>query len=88
MIFWIIIFIILALFVLFLSASVKVYFEFKRDGFGPICEDIATTVKTIKEIISKECKMDKQYLDRVKKFYYKMDDKNSERIYNEIIKIK
>lgn len=66
----------------------KGYFDYRKNGFGPICKDIASTVKQIKEVINNDCKMDKEYLNRVKNFYYKTDNKNCERIYNEIIKIK
>ena len=66
----------------------KGYFEYEKDGFGPITYDIESTVDTIIEIIDNGAKMDKKYMDRVDNFYYKFDNKNCERVYKEIIKLK
>ena len=66
----------------------KGYFDYRKNGFGPVCTDVETTIQRIKEMLDNGFKMDKEYSSRVKNFYYNMDDKNCERIYKEIIKIK
>lgn len=66
----------------------KGYFEYEKDGFGPVAKDIETTVDNIIKIIENGCIMDKKYKNRVDKFYYKFDDKNCERVYKEIINLK
>ena len=66
----------------------KGYFDYTKNGFGPICKDIDTAITKIKETINNDCIMEKEYLNRVKSFFYKTDDKNCERIYKEIINIK
>ena len=64
------------------------YFNYKSDGFGPICHNIICTVKNIISTIENKCKLKKIYLRRIKKFFFFFDEKNSKRIYKEIIKDK
>ena len=66
----------------------KGYFEYEKDGFGPIAYDVDGVVDNIIKIVDSGCKMDKEYVKRVDKFYYKFDTKNCERVYNEIINLK
>ena len=64
------------------------YFDYKKDGFGPICRDIKCTIdETIFEI-ENSCILRKKYLKRIEKFFTFSDEKNSERIFMEIIKNK
>ncbi len=63
------------------------YFDYEEDGFGPVCYDYETTVKTILEYIQNECKMEDKYLKRIEKFYYKFDNNNCKRVYEEILKL-
>ena len=64
------------------------YFDYKKDGFGPICRDIQCTInETIFEILN-NCILRKKYLKRIEKFFTFSDEKNSERIFEEIIKNK
>ena len=64
------------------------YFDYKRDGFGPICYDMQCTIKTIISQIENECKINKLYLMRIKRFFEYSDENNNYRIYQEIIKEK
>lgn len=66
----------------------KGYFEYEKDGFGPVTYDVESTVNSIIKIVEDGCKMEKEYKNRVNKFYYKFDNRNCERVYNEIIKLK
>lgn len=56
----------------------KGYFEYERDGFGPVCE----TLPELLEAIMK--KPEKKYLKREKEFFGHHDNKNSERVYEVI----
>ena len=62
------------------------YFDYFKDGFGPIFYDIKSTINGIISEIESECKMKKKYLKRIQKFFKYIDDKNSYRTYISIIK--
>ena len=62
----------------------KGYFDYKNNGFGPICYDIHSTIKTIVSQIDNNCKLKKLYLKRIKKFFYYFEQNNSYRTYVEI----
>jgi len=66
----------------------KGYFDYQKDGFGPICFDIECTIKTVILEIKNKCKLKYLYLKRIKRFFRFFDNQNCYRIYNEIIKYK
>ena len=66
----------------------KGYFEYERDGFGPVCYDYETTVKTIIEYIEKDCVIEDKYIKRINDFYAYNDKNNCKRVYEEILKLK
>ena len=66
----------------------KGYFEYERDGFGPVCYDYETTVKTIIDYIEKDCVIEEKYLERINNFYAFNDKNNCKRVYEEILKLK
>ncbi len=63
------------------------YFEYKRDGFGPVCETYEQIMETLIKAIMNGCKLDDEYKNRIENFYAYHDNKNCERIYNEICKL-
>lgn len=63
------------------------YYDFNVDGFGKIVYDIDSTVEEIIAIINNKCVMVQKYKNRVDNFFKYNDDKNCERVYNEIIKL-
>lgn len=63
------------------------YFKYDEDGFGPVCYDYESTVKEIIKALNNDCKLEDEYLKRIKDFYYKFDRENSKRVYEEIIKL-
>lgn len=65
----------------------KGYFSYEKDGFGPICYSVDQTVDELIKLINSEHRIKKQYLDRINSFYKYRENKNCERIYNEIIKL-
>ena len=65
----------------------KGYFEYEKDGFGPVCYDYETTVQEIVKFIENDCKLDKKYENRINKFFTYNDKNNCKRVYEEILKI-
>ncbi len=61
------------------------YFSYEKDGFGPVCYDYESTVRTLVEYVEKDCELDPMYKERMDGFFAFSDQKNCERIYQEII---
>lgn len=66
---------------------VEGYYNYKTDGFGPVCDDYETTVKEIIKILDNDCKLDKTYEKRIDKFFMHNDKNNCKRVYDEIMKL-
>ena len=64
----------------------KAYFDYQKDGFGPICYDIRCTIKNIRSQIENNCTLKKMYSKRIKRFFAYYDLQNNKRIYWNIIK--
>jgi CDP-glycerol glycerophosphotransferase (TagB/SpsB family) len=62
------------------------YFNYNKDGFGPIANDINSTVNYIIENIKDNCKVKNEYLKRINSFFIFHDQHNSDRIFKRIIK--
>lgn len=66
----------------------KGYFEYERDGFGPVCYDYETSVKEIVKAIRNDCKLTKKYEKRIDECFMYRDQNNCKRVYDEILKLK
>jgi CDP-glycerol glycerophosphotransferase (TagB/SpsB family) len=66
----------------------KGYFNYKEDGFGPVCEDLKSTVNSIIKILENNSKLEDKYKQRVKEFFTYHDKKNCQRVYNAILELK
>jgi len=64
------------------------YFDYHKDGFGQVCNDINCTVTNVIYLIENNCNLKKSFLRNVKKFFRFMDENNCLRTYNEIIQDK
>jgi len=62
------------------------FFNYKRDGFGPVYNNYNDTVIAIIESVKSHCKIKMKYLKKINKFFNFFDHNNNERIYNEISK--
>ena len=60
------------------------YFNYEKDGFGPICYDLQCSIRTIIYEIKNKCKIKELYSKRIKNFFEYSDDQNSYRIYNHL----
>lgn len=65
----------------------KGYYDYKKNGFGPVCDTIDDTINCIIKYIKNDCNMEKKYLNRINDFFEYNDNKNCERIYKEIKKL-
>ena len=65
----------------------KGYFDYRKDGFGSVCTTNNECIDEIKTIVDGDFKIDKKYLDKSKQFFQLHDDKNCERIFNEVVKV-
>ena len=71
----------------FESHYIKGYFDYRKDGFGPICNTIEETLDSLLRIGLNNFKMDKKSLLNSGKFFPLNDANNSERIYLSILEI-
>ena len=62
------------------------YFNYKKDGFGPIYDNVNSTVNSILKSIKKNNTIKIKYLKRINKFFSFHDENNCERLLKEILK--
>lgn len=65
----------------------KGYYDYDKDGFGPVCYNYEDSVKEIVRIINSKCKEEKIYKKRVRDFFKYTDKHNCKRVYKEILKL-
>ena len=63
------------------------YFNYKNDGFGPICNNINSTISFVIKSIRNNNNLKIKYLKRINNFFTFFDDNNSERLFQQIAKI-
>lgn len=63
----------------------QTYYKYERDCFGPIAYDEKELLKELEKIIKSSNKVEKEYIDKIEKFFPLNDTKNCERIYNELV---
>ncbi len=56
------------------------YFDYEKDGFGPVCYDYETTVEAILDALKRDCELDDKYRKRIESFFDYYDGKNRQRI--------
>jgi CDP-glycerol glycerophosphotransferase (TagB/SpsB family) len=62
----------------------KGYFDYKEDGFGPVCKDLDSTIDSIIKILESGCRLEKEYRDRIDRFFEYNDRNNCKRVYEKI----
>ncbi|MBQ2653996.1 MAG: CDP-glycerol glycerophosphotransferase family protein [Methanobrevibacter sp.] len=65
----------------------KSYFDYEKDGFGPVCRTPDELRQTIFKLIENNLEMDDVYKKRVDEFFKFKDRNNSKRVYEEIQKL-
>jgi CDP-glycerol glycerophosphotransferase (TagB/SpsB family) len=58
----------------------KGYYDYTRDGFGPISYEEEDLINNIKKLLENNCIVEMQYLNNIKKAFLHRDGKNSQRI--------
>ena len=56
------------------------YFEYKKDGFGAVCEDIDSLLLAIEEILQNDGTISSTYLQRIESTFPYFDKDNSQRV--------
>ena len=64
------------------------YFDYKKYGFGPICGNIQCIIREIIFELKNNCKLRKKYFQRIQKHFVYFDENNSQRLFDEITKVK
>jgi glycosyltransferase involved in cell wall biosynthesis/CDP-glycerol glycerophosphotransferase (TagB/SpsB family) len=62
-------------------AMQKGYFEYERDGFGPICRDPESVINELKNILLAGCSASEPYLERMRNFFPYRDGRCCERVF-------
>ena len=65
----------------------KGYFDFRRDGFGPVCTDEASLLEGLEHSLASGLSLDPDYRARIQSFFPLRDTRNCERIFNAIQKL-
>ncbi len=56
------------------------YFDYERDGFGPVCTTVQEVTDNILALIQTDCHMDQKYIERTDSFFKYRDNNNCSRI--------
>ena len=62
----------------------KGYFDYEKDGFGPVCYDENSVINEIKFFLDNDGLPRKEYLQRMKEFFVFHDTDNCHRVYHAI----
>ncbi len=62
-------------------------FDYEKDGFGKVTYNYEDTLNEIIKIIENNFQTEKKYIDRINKFFKYQDDKNSARLYEQVLKM-
>ena len=60
------------------------YFEYKRDGFGPVCETLEELENALEKLAKRNLQIEETYLEREKEFFPLWDTENCKRNYEAI----
>ena len=64
------------------------YFDYRRDGFGEVVTEQARLLDLLEQYLVEGCRLKPKYQQRIEGFFPLHDNKNCERIYREILKLK
>lgn len=64
----------------------KGYYDYERDGFGEVINDLEEAIDTIIDYIKNDCVIKTKYIDRIDAFFDYSDQNNCKRIFDEIVK--
>lgn len=61
------------------------YFDEQRDGLGPVFTEHKALVDATISYLARDCALEEKYAHRIKQFFSHMDQKNCERIYQNVM---
>ena len=64
---------------------IKGYFDYDRDGFGPVVENISDVIKFLYKVFENKLNVDKQYNANSERFFPIRDSNNCQRIFELLI---
>ncbi|SHN49093.1 CDP-glycerol glycerophosphotransferase family protein [Desulfovibrio litoralis] len=67
--------------------TLKGYFDYERDGFGPVVLDENTLLKELEQILKNNAQPMPNYLQRMEDLFQFRDGKNCERVYQSILEL-
>lgn len=70
------------------SHYLKGYFDYRRDGFGKVCNYEVEVIEEFNKIARNNFRIDTIYSSRAQKYFVHRDSKNCERVYEAIIGVK
>lgn len=62
----------------------KGYFDYTRDGFGPVCKDLNSLLESLESVLKHECQVVEPYRQRMARFFVFRDGRCCERVFNVI----
>lgn len=65
--------------------KLSTYFDFKRDGFGDVVKSSSELINKLQYYIENGYELEEKYLKRINNFFTIHDNKNCDRIYDEIM---
>lgn len=63
------------------------YFDYERDGFGPVCTDEGAFLDALEQLVTGGCHLDETYRQRIEAFFAVRDDQNCRRNFDAIYKL-
>lgn len=63
------------------------YFSYEKDGMGPVCNDLESTVDAMVSLVENDCIIEHKYKERVDSLFAYNDKNSCKRIYEEIINL-
>lgn len=63
----------------------KGYFDYRRDGFGDVCTDINSLIKSVKFVAGHGFAVEDKYVRRIQKFFEYRDSNNCKRVFDLIL---
>ncbi|MCM1160427.1 MAG: CDP-glycerol glycerophosphotransferase family protein [Roseburia sp.] len=63
------------------------YFDFEKDGFGPVCKDLDATVNELIHYIENGCALEEKYAEHIHRFYQYQDADNCKRVLEAVLKL-
>lgn len=65
----------------------KGYFDYERDGFGPVCVDLETTVDAVIHYLENGCEMEPLYRERVDAFFGRQPENRCQAVVESVKKL-